>query len=100
MKLSDSKPFSRARQDCILRIYEEAYKFKRLPKIERGNVHSKQWQTLVRATQARNEWGSPEVIAFINLIREHTRKQIRQHLLDNGSKLVRRGKRTYIRKKK
>ncbi len=100
MRLYDTKPYSRARDAIVLTIYEEAYKFKKLPKRVRGEEHSEQWRELVRGVQKEMEWGSSEILFFISLVREYTRKAVRRYLLDNGSKMVRKGKRTYIRKKR
>lgn len=98
MRLKDTKPYSRARTAVLISIYEQAYKFKQLPKTIRGEIHSPEWKRLVYVIQEEMEWGSLEILAFMNLIKDYTRKQVRRYLLENDSKLVRRGKKTYIRK--
>jgi hypothetical protein len=98
MRLQDYKPFSKGRMALILSIYEEAYKFKRLPRTVRGEVHSPEWKKLIYAKKEEMGWGNGEILFFMNLIKDYTRKTVRQYLLENGSKIVRRGKRTYVRK--
>jgi len=100
MRLQDYKPFSKGRMACLLSIYEEAYKFKRLARTARGEVHSPEWKELVYAKQAEMSWGNGEILFFMNLIKDYTRRAVRQYLLENGSKIVRRGKRTYVMKDK
>ncbi|MHA2064804.1 MAG: hypothetical protein ACXABY_10560 [Candidatus Thorarchaeota archaeon] len=84
MRLQDYKPFSKGRMALILSIYEEAYKFKRLPRTVRGEVHSPEWKKLIYAKKEEMGWGNGEILFL--------------YLLENGSKIVRRGKRTYVRK--
>jgi len=100
MRLNDTKPYSRARTAVLVSIYEQAYKFKRLPKTMRGEVHSPEWKRLVYDIKEQMDWSNSEILVFLNLVKEHTRKQVRQYLLENGSKIVRRGKKTYVKKDK
>ena len=100
MRINDTKPRSRGRDTILLSIYEEAFKFRKLTKKIRGEEHSSQWKALLYGIKDKMEWGNTEIIIFISLIREYTKKQIRQYLLDNGSKIVRRGKRTYSKRRK
>lgn len=99
MRLGDYKPFTKGRMRCILAIYEEAYKFKRLPRSVRGDVHSQEWRQLIYAKKEEMDWGNAEALFFIELVRNYTRKQVRSYLLDNGSSIVRRGRKTRPRKK-
>ena len=100
MRLNDTKPDSRARRAVLLSMYEEAFKFRKLPKKKRGEEHSPKWKALIYGIKDKMEWGNVEIIIFIGLVREHTKKQIRQYLLDNNSKIVRHGKRTYSKRRK
>jgi len=96
----DFKPFSKGRRARILIVYEEAYQFKRLKKPDRGEPYSDRWKSVVRAIQSHAELDNAEMCLFLDLINNYTRKQVRRYLLEHGSKIVRKGKRTYIRKKK
>ena len=96
MRLNDAKPYSRARTAILVSIHEQAYKFKRFTKRVRGEIHSPEWKKLVYAIQEEMDWGNVEILIFINLVKDSTRKEVRQFLLENGSKIVRRGKKTYV----
>jgi len=98
--LFDYKPFSKGRMAIILSIYEETYKFKRIPKTERGEVYSPEWKALIVARKEEMGWDNCELMTFMDLVKNYTRKVVRQYLLENGSKIVRRGKRTYVRGKR
>jgi hypothetical protein len=99
-KLKETKPYTKARITVLVSIYEEAYKFKQLPLSIRGIDHSPEWKALIYAIEKEMDWSVSELLIFLNLVREHTRKQVRQFLLDNDSKTVRRGKRTRVKRKK
>jgi hypothetical protein len=98
-KLKETKPYTKARITVLVSIYEEAYKFKQLPLSIRGIDHSPEWKALIYAIEKEMDWSVSELVIFLNLVRE-TRKQVRQFLLDNDSKTVRRGKRTRVKRKK
>ncbi len=97
--LYDYKPWSKGRTAIILEIYEEAYKFRRLPRTVRGEEYSPGWKAIIDKLKDDMNWDNCEILMCIELIRNRSRKEIRQHLLENGSKIVRRGKRTRVRKK-
>ena len=84
----------------LLQIHEEAYRFRRLRKIVRGEVHSPEWQAHMYAKKDKMEWDNSELGVFMDLIRNHSKKELRNYLLDHGSKIVRVGKKTRKRKKK
>ena len=93
----DYKPFSAGRMACILEIWEQAYKFRRIPKTIRGIEHSPEWKTLIYKLKDDMDWDNGEILTCIEIMRNRSMKQIRQYLLENGSKIVRHGKRTYVR---
>jgi len=98
--LFDYKPHSKGRLAALLEVYEQAYKFRRLPRTVRGEEHSPEWKTLIYKLKEDMNWDECEIQLCINFIRNNSRKVIRQYLLENGSKIVRRGKRTYVRGKR
>ena len=85
----DYEPFSKGRMARILFIYELAYRYRRLKVIERG-------RDTIRQIQKDNNLNTVEILAFIDYVDNHSFKEIRRYLLENGSKIVRRGKKTTV----
>ena len=88
----DYKPFSKGRDARLLLIWEAAYRYRRLLVIERTRER-------IYEVKAELEMSESEVVIFLGIINDKSFKQIRTYLLINGSKLVRRGKRTRPKKK-
>ena len=89
----DYRPYSKGRMLRILEIYEAAYQWRKRKLKDRTREH-------IYMIQGECEFDASEIIFFLDLINNYTVKSLRRYLLDNDSKIVRRGKKTYIRKKK
>jgi hypothetical protein len=88
----DYKPYSRGREARLLAIWEAAYRYRRLLVVQRTRER-------IYEIKAELEMSESEVVIFLDIIHDKSFKQIRTYLLINGSKLVRRGKKTRPRKK-
>jgi hypothetical protein len=88
----DFKPYSRGREARLLLIWEAAYRYRRLLVVQRTTER-------IYEIKAELEMSESEVVIFLGIIHDKSFKQIRTYLLINGSKLVRRGKKTRPRKK-
>ena len=87
----DSPPFSQGRMARILFIYELAYRWRKLPMAQRSSNNK-------RKIIDECSLDKSEAITFLDIIRNFSSKEIRRYLLENGSKIVRRGKRTRMKK--
>ena len=88
----DYKPYSRGREARLLLIWEAAYRYRRLLVVQRTTER-------IYEIKAELEMSESEVVVFIDIIDNKSFKVIRRYLLEEGSKLVRRGKKTRPRKK-
>lgn len=91
MHINDFAPYSKGRTARILEIYEAAYWYRRMPAGERtrGQIY---------IFKDKYNMDNTEVLFFIDIITSFKFKQIRRYLLDNGSTVVRQGKKTRPRK--
>lgn len=87
----DFEPYSKQRMARILEIKEAVYRYRRLP-ANRQTIAMK-YEFIAKHNMDQSEAGS-----FLIDIRELTMQEIRRYLLDNGSDIVRQGKKTRPRK--
>ena len=88
----DYKPYSRGREARLLLIWEAAYRYRRLLVVQRTTAR-------IYEIKAELDMSESEVVIFLDIIDNKSFKVIRRYLLEEGSKLVRRGKKTRPRKK-
>jgi hypothetical protein len=77
----------------LLLVWEAGYRYRRLRVAERTRER-------IYEIQKENNFNNSEILIFLDVVNNKPFKEIRGYLLENGSKIVRRGKRTRPRKKK
>jgi hypothetical protein len=86
------KPDSKERMERLLLVWEAAFGYRKL-------ISTEQTREKKYKIQEENEFSNSEMIVFLHAINQLSFKENRRLLLDNGSTLVRRGRRTRPRKK-
>jgi hypothetical protein len=87
----DFEPFSKGRMARILEIWEACYRYRKLKSNEQ--TMDAKYKFIEKYNMDGSEAGT-----FLDVIRNYSFTEIRRYLLDNGSEIVRQGKKTRPRK--
>jgi hypothetical protein len=91
MHIFDFEPYSKGRMARILEIWEASYRYRRLPSSQQ-TIPTK-YEFIAKYSMDTSEAG-----IFLDVVRNYSFAEIRRYLLDNGSEIVRKGKKTRPKK--